>query len=454
MLHLNFSAILLLAMCQLSQALGSSKLQHVADPERAFNGLYTGVDGSRGSLHTFREDSLGLTLSHGIMKGYRVPPTQYHDVVFVIKQRNLDTLTRILHEVSDPASEEYGNHLSKEEIDDLTSNGDSNEVVLAYLKSVGAKMVIVECSGELITARAPISLWERILDTEFHMFSHKSENHASDTTDETDTLDGKTFIRSEKYSIPISLDDHIAFVLNTIQIPQLQSRRYQPTEVPSHEAAKSSAFSVSSLYTEGSVSPQLLNDGYNIDDNTGHPRATQAALQGFGQVFSPEDLTTFQSYYGIPIQAVNKSQANMTVTPEWCVLNNLSICAESNLDIMYMMAVANTPTIHAYFRASSMASWFLNLAHSKNPPLVLSLSYGADENRITKGEALIMANAAIRLGVRGVTIIVASGDDGVSSPYARSNPTQCGYVPSWPASCPYITSVGATQVSSTLIILT
>ena len=196
------------------------------------------------------------------------------------------------------------------------------------------------------------------------------------------------------------------------------------------------------------MSPQLINDGYNIDDNTGHPRATQAALQGFGQVFSPQDLSIFQSFYQLPIQAVNRSQENMTVTSAWCSLNNLDLCAESNLDIMYMLAVANTPTMHSYFRSSSMAEWFLTLAYSRNPPLVLSLSYGADENRITKGEALIMQNAAIRLGARGVTIVVAAGDDGVSSPYARSNPTQCGYVPSWPASCPYVTSIGATQVRS------
>ena len=454
MLEMHRCALLLLAVCMLSRALEASQRQHVADPEDAFNGLRSGgVDGSAGSLHSFREVSLGLTLLHEIEKGHRVPPTQYHDVVFVVQQKNMDILTQLLLDVSDPSSEKYGNHLSKEEIDDLTFNGDSHQIVMAYLNSVGAEVVLVECSGELIRARAQISLWERILDTEFHSFSHKNSMHEVDAAnDETGTLDERTFIRTEKYSVPMSLDDHVAFVLNTVQIPRPKSRRYQRTDMRSYGSAKTASFSQSSLYTEGHISPQLINDAYNIDDNTGHPRATQAALQGLGQVFSPQDLRTFQTFYQVPILAVNRSQENMTRSSEWCAMDgNVDLCAESNLDLMYMLAVANTPTIHTYFRSNSMAEWFLNLAHSRNPPLVLSLSYGADENRITQGEALIMQNAAIRLGTRGVTIVVAAGDDGVSSPYARSNPSQCGYVPSWPASCPYITSIGATQVRFTLI---
>ena len=452
MLEMHHCAMLLLAVCMLSRASATPQRQHVADPENAFNGLRSGgVDGSAGSLHSFREGTLGLTLFNDIEKGHRVPPTQYHDVVFVVQQKNMDILTRLLLDVSDPSSEKYGNHLSKEEIDDLTYNGDSHQIVMAYLNSVGAEVVLVECSGELIRARAQISLWETILDTEFHHFSHKNSMDGIDAAnDETGTLDERTFIRTEKYSVPISLDDHVAFVLNTVQIPPPKSRRYSSADMGSYGPAKSSSFSQSSLYTEGHISPQLINDAYNIDDNTGHPRATQAAMQGLGQIFSPDDLRTFQTYYQVPILAVNRSQENMTRPSEWCA-TNLDLCAESNLDLMYMLAVANTPTYHSYFRSNSMAEWFLNLAHSKNPPLVLSLSYGADENRITQGEALIMQNAAIRLGTRGVTIVVAAGDDGVTSPYARSNPTQCAYIPSWPASCPYITSIGATQVRSILI---
>lgn len=51
----------------------------------------------------------------------------------------------------------------------------------------------------------------------------------------------------------------------------------------------------------------------------------------------------------------------------------------------------------------------------------------------------------------GVTLVAASGDDGASSSRARSvadgglGASYCGYAPQFPASCPYVTAVGATQ---------
>ena len=50
------------------------------------------------------------------------------------------------------------------------------------------------------------------------------------------------------------------------------------------------------------------------------------------------------------------------------------------------------------------------------------------------------------LGTRGVTIVVASGDDGVANYPARGNASACGFFPSYPASSPFVVSVGATQV--------
>jgi tripeptidyl-peptidase-1 len=44
-----------------------------------------------------------------------------------------------------------------------------------------------------------------------------------------------------------------------------------------------------------------------------------------------------------------------------------------------------------------------------------------------------------------VTVLVASGDDGASSPNARQNKTMCGYNPSYPATSQFVTAVGATS---------
>lgn len=55
--------------------------------------------------------------------------------------------------------------------------------------------------------------------------------------------------------------------------------------------------------------------------------------------------------------------------------------------------------------------------------------------------------AAVKLGLQGVTLIAASGDDGVSGSLFRLDyPTrECGYYAMFPASSPYVTAVGGTK---------
>ena len=119
---------------------------------------------------------------------------------------------------------------------------------------------------------------------------------------------------------------------------------------------KSSKFSEETVLYRGYVTPQLLNNAYGIEDNIGHPQATQAAYETGGQVFSPQDLATFQKDLKLPIRPASETVGNMTVTAKWCRENGYSICAESNLDMMYMLAMADTPTITYY--SSERMSWF------------------------------------------------------------------------------------------------
>jgi len=87
----------------------------------------------------------------------------------------------------------------------------------------------------------------------------------------------------------------------------------------------------------------------------------------------------------------------------------------------------------------------LDLTFGQNPPLVHSFSYGGlatDEGNVDKNRFSL---EACKLGLQGVTIVVAAGDDGVANFAARNNASACGFTPSFPATCPYVTSVGATQ---------
>lgn len=84
----------------------------------------------------------------------------------------------------------------------------------------------------------------------------------------------------------------------------------------------------------------------------------------------------------------------------------------------------------------------LNNYDKYGQPGVYSISYGGDENAMTQAQANTMCSTAMKLQARGMTIVLASGDNGVGGQAGDTCPP---FVPTYPSGCQYITSVGATQ---------
>jgi tripeptidyl-peptidase I len=416
----------------------SATIRDQSDPRSAHNVLDTGIDGSKGSLHSFRETAIGLSTHPKFLKGSRVSSNELHEVVFVVKEKNLDELKRILYDISDPHSSNYGNHMSFEEIEDLVSNPVAYQEVVNYLTAAGATVMHGATRGECITARAEVGVWERMLNTEFHSYSKVGVATVSGRSD---------FIRTEQYSVPAGLDDHVAFVMNTVQVPVT---RFQRDFLDSHhpiEQSRKSRFSEAGVSYDGFTSIDQMLARYNIADQTGHPRATQAALELFGQKFCPEDLVLFQQLYSLPIIPANKTYLPMVYTAAQCAAAGIDICVETNIDMQYLIALANTPTIHYYSTLNTFAEWAQFTANAGvQPPLIISVSYGDDERIATVGEYQLFEISTMKIGAMGSTILISAGDDGVHVGPTRNDPSLCGYAPQYPTSCPYVISVGATQV--------
>lgn len=85
------------------------------------------------------------------------------------------------------------------------------------------------------------------------------------------------------------------------------------------------------------------------------------------------------------------------------------------------------------------------LPNSKIPNSI-SISYGENEQEIPVSYATQVCNLFAQLGARGKSIIFSAGDAGVGD-YCLSNDGQntLKFQPQFPASCPYVTSVGGTQ---------
>jgi tripeptidyl-peptidase-1 len=118
------------------------------------------------------------------------------------------------------------------------------------------------------------------------------------------------------------------------------------------------------------------------------------------------------------------------------------------LDVEYIMAVAqgaSTTYWYAPGNVEPFLDWIMAVGNLTKPPLVHSISYGAYETDEAVSTMSAFSTEAMKLGLQGVSILVSSGDDGAVNYKVRNSTAYCGYYTSFPSSCPYVTSVGATQ---------
>ena len=84
------------------------------------------------------------------------------------------------------------------------------------------------------------------------------------------------------------------------------------------------------------------------------------------------------------------------------------------------------------------------------PTNVISISYGGQEADLPASYQQRQCNEYMKLGMQGVSLVVSSGDSGVAGPAGDDNadgclgPTGAIFSPDFPATCPYLTTAGAT----------
>ena len=85
------------------------------------------------------------------------------------------------------------------------------------------------------------------------------------------------------------------------------------------------------------------------------------------------------------------------------------------MDIETIKGVAGSiPLSNYYSDQYSILDWSETINNLQNPPLVHSVSYGNDETQQSSVQYMYQVNVALqKLGVRGLTILFASGDGGV-----------------------------------------
>ncbi|KAJ7620173.1 subtilisin-like protein [Roridomyces roridus] len=127
---------------------------------------------------------------------------------------------------------------------------------------------------------------------------------------------------------------------------------------------------------------------------------------------------------------------------------------EADIDVQYTVGVATGVPVDFLSvggdeSLSSLATAILDqisfVAGMDNPPSTMTSSFGVAETDVGVALATSVCNGLASLSARGISVLFSSGDGGVhgsDDDLSLCNTTT--FVPAFPASCPWVTTVGAT----------
>ncbi|KUI65689.1 Tripeptidyl-peptidase sed2 [Cytospora mali] len=366
-----------------------------------------------------------------------------------IKQPHHDYL-RIAREVSDPQSVIYGQHLSKAQLlqamPDLES---SASLVQDWLYSKGISSTFSEIGG-WVKFNATIEKAESLLAAKYGYYDHNGSERA---------------LRTTAYSIPECLADVVDFVWPTTQfltsaVPVSQTTQRLETRQAGGDEVNCTT----------DTCPSYLKKHYNITYSPPDKASgSKLGIAGFlGNVPDHEDFKSFLKSFGLSndtsylnysfsVQSVNGGDT--TDTPSTASVESMLDIGYSStfiipLDTTFFSTGGSPPTWSQPGNVSVPASQSENepyldlinyLLAMDDPPQVISMSYTDDEQTVPPSYAERVCNGFGALAARGVTVLAASGDGGAAGTSYGTCEGPNGeerFIPTFPASCPWVTSVG------------
>jgi subtilase family serine protease len=330
-----------------------------------------------------------------------------------LKQNNVNILQDALLDISDYKSPNYGKFWNKTEILDV--------LIPDYTKV------------------KDITDWLDDYNTEYYNYGDallckNTINEIEDMYNMKIVMLNNIFVASDNYYIPDKFKDTIEF------IEGLSNNKYTRQKLKS-------------INTNVNVDPgyagrEVINKLYNITWNKIKTNSSSGSIeyQG-GSGFSPSDLLLSQKSNNENVKIVSKNHI---------IGNDESSDLESQLDMQMMSQTSENVSLWFWDDNQWLYSFAVNFFNHSEIPDVISMSWGWSEsdqcsiaqcNNETAQQYINRVNVEyIKIGLRGVTITVSSGDAGApgrtSEVCSVDNPVN----PVFPGSSPWITSVGGTFV--------
>jgi tripeptidyl-peptidase I len=367
--------------------------------------------------------------------------------------------------VSDPDHARYGQHLSKAEVDELIKPSiDASKLVAEWLADNGIEEKQCDFSGarDFISVPLTVEEVERLLDTTYSIYEHE---------------DGTRLVRAPEWSLPEHLHEHIATIQPTTAFLRanphgVEAKRSTDVKAvpgyfkPPAKVKAENLTGIAALCNFSAVTPDCLRTLYDTIDYVPQvPGKNKIGLNDFlGETNNRSDTEIFLQTFrpdaasaAYTFSQVSIAGGTVQQTP------NDTVGLEGNLDIETILGIAYPTPATAYSTGGSppfiedvntptdtnepYMAWVLWALAQKSLPQVISTSYGDDEQTVPYSYAMSVCNGFAQLGVQGVSLIFSSGDSGVGSDgtCVSNIDNSTMFLPEFPASCPYVTTVGGTK---------
>jgi kumamolisin len=193
---------------------------------------------------------------------------------------------------------------------------------------------------------------------------------------------------------------------------------------------------------QASYDPTQVAQAYDFPTAVNGSNQSIAVLE-LGGGFEPADLTAFFSKLNLPVPRV--SAIGVDGGSNAPTGSSSGPDGEVDLDIEVAGSIAPAAQIGVYFAPNTDQGFLDALTtaiHDTNlKPNVISISWGGPENTWTQQAMTAFDSAAQDAATMGITIFVASGDNG-----ATDGDSNGALEVDFPASCPHMTGCGGTKL--------
>ncbi|MED6267941.1 polynucleotide 3'-phosphatase [Characodon lateralis] len=367
----------------------------------------------------FLEYDQDVLLSQDWTHAGRVDPSEPLELTFALKQQNIDLLRETLSRVSDPDSAQYGKHLSLQEVASLVRPSElTQKVVQRWLQTHGISNCRTVHTQDFLQCTMTAEVAEVLLPgSRFNRYIRE----------------GQSIVRSSApYSVHDDVHQHLDFVGGLHRVPPRE--KYVNLKRTQSKAG-----------VHLGVTPAILRARYNLTaaDVGSAQNNSQAVAQFLEQYYHPADLAEFMNMFGRTFQ--HRSEVDRVVGTQGGGKAGL----EASLDIEYIMSTGANISTWVFTNPGRHESqepflqWMVLLSNMTDLPWVHTISYGDDEDSLSAAYMMRINTEFMKAGVRGISLLFASGDSGAGCRHLGKD--QNTFRPSFPASSPYVTTVGGTS---------